>query len=445
MSDIVIIGNGVAGITCARHIRKNSDESISVISSETEHFFSRTALMYIFMGHMKYEDTKPYEDWFWKKNRIDLIYDHVVEVDTDNKTVILKSGSKIQFKKLVIASGSVSNMFEYPGLNLTGVQGMYSYPDVQQMEENSKVVQRAVIVGGGLIGIEMAEMFSSRKIPVSFLVRDVSFWNSVLPDNESEIINNHIREHHIDLRLEEELEEILGDGDGRVSGVRTKSGEIIDCQFVGLTIGVRPNISFLKNSKIETDKGVLVNRKFETNIPGIYAIGDCAQFREPLEGRKPVEQVWYTARIQGETLGLILTGKNIEYNPGPWFNSAKFFDIEYQTYGMVSAKPKDFEEHFYWENKCGKIAFRMVSSKETGELIAINTLGYRIRHELCDKLIQQKAKADEAISRMNELNFDPEFYDKHHESILSAYNHKYGKSISFNKKKKSGLLSFFNL
>ena len=69
---IAIIGNGISGITCARHIRKHSDHQITVISSETEHFFSRTALMYIYMGHMKYEHTKPYEDWFWKKNRIDL-------------------------------------------------------------------------------------------------------------------------------------------------------------------------------------------------------------------------------------------------------------------------------------------------------------------------------------------------------------------------------------
>ena len=72
MSNIVIIGNGIAGITTARWVRKLSDHKITVISSETDHFFSRTALMYIYMGHMRYEDTKPYEDWFWTKNRIDL-------------------------------------------------------------------------------------------------------------------------------------------------------------------------------------------------------------------------------------------------------------------------------------------------------------------------------------------------------------------------------------
>jgi NADH dehydrogenase FAD-containing subunit len=86
MQNIVIIGNGIAGITAARHIRKLSDYKITVISGETDHFFSRTALMYIYMGHMKYENTKPYEDWFWKKNRIDLKRAWVKEIDYSAKS-----------------------------------------------------------------------------------------------------------------------------------------------------------------------------------------------------------------------------------------------------------------------------------------------------------------------------------------------------------------------
>ena len=87
---IAIIGNGISGITAARFIRKLSDHKITVISAETDHFFSRTALMYIYMGHMRYEDTKPYEDWFWDKNRINLLNAYVEKVDTQNKKLVLK-------------------------------------------------------------------------------------------------------------------------------------------------------------------------------------------------------------------------------------------------------------------------------------------------------------------------------------------------------------------
>ena len=88
MTHIVIIGNGIAGITTARHTRKQDSEAkITVISSETDHFFSRTALMYIYMGHMRYQDTKPYEEWFWKKNRIDLVKEYVNSIDFDSQTL----------------------------------------------------------------------------------------------------------------------------------------------------------------------------------------------------------------------------------------------------------------------------------------------------------------------------------------------------------------------
>ena len=85
MEHIVIIGNGISGVTAARHIRKNSDKEITIVSAETKYFFSRTALMYIYMGHMKFEHTQPYENWFWKKNRINLKEGLVSKINTDKK------------------------------------------------------------------------------------------------------------------------------------------------------------------------------------------------------------------------------------------------------------------------------------------------------------------------------------------------------------------------
>src|SRR5690554_2833615 len=97
MEHIVIIGNGISGVTAARHIRKLSDKRITIISAETEHFFSRTALMYVYMGHMKYEHIKPYEDWFWKKNRIELKQEFVETIDTKSKTLHFKEGVFITY------------------------------------------------------------------------------------------------------------------------------------------------------------------------------------------------------------------------------------------------------------------------------------------------------------------------------------------------------------
>lgn len=425
MKHIVIIGNGISGTTVARHIRKRSTYKITIISSETDYFFSRTALMYIYMGHMKYEHTKPYEDGFWKKNKIDLVQDHVEKVNTQSKSLILQSGKTVIYDILIIASGSTSNKFGWPGQDLKGVQGLYSFQDLESMEQNTKGIGRAVIVGGGLIGIEMAEMLVSRKIPVSMLVREREFWSNVLPLQEANLISRHIRSHHVDLKLETELKEIQPDESGQVKAVVTSSGEVITCQFVGLTVGVSPNIDFLKDSGIATKRGVLVNEFLETNVNNVYALGDCVERTYTLPGRRNIEQVWYTGRMMGEVLAQTICGDRTKYEPGPWFNSAKFFDIEYQTYGNVRNELADNESDFYWEHQSGIKSIHLVWGKISNQFLGINSFGIRLRHECFDRWLREKRSIQFILAHLAEANFDPEFFPRHESEIMKSFGLKF--------------------
>lgn len=422
---IIIIGNGISGITAARQLRKlNAATEILVISAETDHFFSRTALMYIYMGHMRYQDTKPYEDWFWDKNRIELKRAYVENIDTEAKILDLSSGEQLPYDKLILATGSQPNKFGWPGQDLKAVQGLYSYQDLESMEAYSdEQLERAVIVGGGLIGIEMAEMFHSRNIPVTFLVREQSYWDKVLPPEESEMINKHILENHIDLRLATELKEILGDENGRVRAILTNEGEEIPCQFVGLTAGVHPNINFLKESGVECDRGILVNEYLQTNRKDIYAIGDCAQIREPQFGRRPIEAVWYTGRIMGEIVAYnILDEVPRNYQPGIWFNSAKFFDIEYQVYGEMPPQLPEDMASLYWEHPKGQKSIRINYSKGSQAVRGFNLMGIRYRHEVCEKWIKEEKPLREVLENLGMANFDPEFYDEYEAKVIQQYN-----------------------
>ncbi len=421
MEHVVIIGNGISGVTLARHIRKLSDKKITLISSESEFFFSRTALMYVFMGHMKFEHTQPYEPFFWKKNRIELKQAFVSNVDTNAKKVVFDDKTFLNYDKLVIATGSKPNKFGWKGQDLDGVLGMYSKQDLENLEKLAPNCKRAVVVGGGLIGIELVEMLASRKISVTILVREKSFWRNILPLAESEMITRHIREHHIDLRLETGLDEIIADKNGRAKAIITDKGEIIECSIVGLTAGVSPSIDFLKDSGIELNRGVKVNRFLETNIKDIYAIGDCAEQHEAIGNRRNIEAVWYTGRMMGETLAQTICGKPMQYNPGHWFNSAKFLDIEYQTYGWVFANAAADETHFYWENKCGKKAIRISFNTNSREFIGINTFGIRMRHEFFDMVLNEKKSVDFVIENLKKANFDPEFFKSFEKEIESAF------------------------
>jgi len=446
---VAIIGNGISGITAARTIRKKSGCLITVISAESEYFFSRTALMYIYMGHMEFDHTKPYEDYFWKKNKIDLKFDRVDKVDFEKKTLIFQSSETLEYDKLIIATGSKPNKFGWPGQDLDGVQGLYSKQDLELLEKNThaaltteskRKVKRAVVVGGGLIGVELAEMLLTRNIQVTFLVKEDRFWGNVLPSEDANFILKHLRSHGVEVKLNSELEEILADNRARVNKIRTKNAEEIECQLVGLTAGVSPNISFLKDTSLEINQGILVDAHLKTNIPDVYAIGDCAEFRNPPKGRRNIEQVWYTGKMMGLVVGSNVLGKEIEYQPGPWFNSAKFFDIEYQTYGKVGNELLDSEEKFYWTSNDGLKCIKIISDKQSNSFIGINTFGIRLRHNLFDKWLREERDTQYVIEHIKSALFDPEFYKDETLSIVEAYNQQNGTSFKLKKRNWKSIL-----
>lgn len=418
---IIVIGNGIAGTTLARQLRKRSQQPILVISKESDYFFSRTALMYVYMGHLKWDHLYPYEKGFWEKNNIDLLRAEVVSINHQNKWIELKDGKKLVYNQLVLATGSIPNKFGWKGQEFKGVQGLYTKQDLERLEAQSDRIKQAIIVGGGLIGIELAEMLHARGINVHFLVREKTFWNNVISPNEGKMIENHIVKHGIHLHMETNLIEINGDENGRVRAVMTDKGEVFPCEFVGLTAGVRPNIDFLKESDLELNRGVLIDDYLQTNLPNIYAIGDCAELRRPKSHRRSIEAVWYVGRMMGETLALTLSGNKTMYNPSHWFNSAKFFDIEYQTYGQISPKPNKKEEHFTWQHETKNIQIRLAYNPTTNQFLGINSFGIRLRHECFENWLNEKRNVNYVIAQLQHANFDPEFYIQYEKNIQTAW------------------------
>ncbi|VAW27787.1 Nitrite reductase probable [NAD(P)H] subunit, partial [hydrothermal vent metagenome] len=158
-----------------------------------------------------------------------------------------------------------------------------------------------------------------------------------------------------------------------------------------------------------------------TNVENIYALGDCAEIKSPTKGRQPIEAVWYTGRIMGESLAQTLCGTPTPYNPGIWFNSAKFVDLEYQTYGNVPAKIEGELTSIFWSELEPERSLRIVYEKETMKVRGFNTLGLRLRHELCDEWIKTEKTMGFVLSYLEELNFDPEFYKKFASQVTSQF------------------------
>jgi NAD(P)H-nitrite reductase large subunit len=407
---IVIVGNGIAGTTAAIRLREQRpDWRITMVSGESTHPFSRPALMYVYMGHLRYRDTKLQEDSFWPKQRIELVRDWVVGVDTDARRVELHRGEPLAYDALLLATGSKPNRFGWPGQDLEGVQGLYSLVDLKRLYDATAGARDAAIVGGGLIGIELAEMLHSRGVHPTLLVREERYWGNVLPPEEAAMVREEIEQAGIGLRLSTELEAILDDGHGRARAVRTTEGDELPAQVVGLTAGVSPNLDLARETGVECGRGILVDPSLRASVEGVYAAGDCAELRAADGERGLVQQVWYTGKRQGALVAdaIVADAAGQEapaYDPGVWFNSAKFLDLEYQTYGTVAADGRD---SLWWRDPARRRGLRIAFEGE--RVVGLNAMGLRLSHAVCERWIREERSLDHVVERLAEADFDAEF------------------------------------
>ena len=414
----VIIGNGVAGIEAALTIRARfapSDASITVISKETDYFFSRTALMYAYMNAMNRRDLEPYEREVWETQSIELIRDEVVDLDAHARTISLTKGGDLPFDRLLLAVGSAPRHVPFEGIDdaTSGVVHFVSMPDLDACESLTPSTSHAVVVGGGLIGIELVECLLYHGVEVTFLVREPTYWSAALSGAEGEIIAAHIRDHGVDLRLEEELDRVLVDETKRVCGIVTKSGEEIRCQMLGICVGVVSASSWLRDVSTppRIERGILVDRAFRTSLDEVWAAGDCVEIepREDEEG-SIIETIWYSAKRHGRLAALSMMGDHVEYTPPIFFNSSKFFEIEYTTVGDVAQAPDD--ARVLWctyrdeEKLSQRIAFL---PEEDRRVIGFNMLGSRWNHRLFERWIKERRSIEYVMTHLNTAQFDVEF------------------------------------
>ena len=136
--------------------------------------------------------------------------------------------------------------------------------------------------------------------------------------------------------------------------------------------------------------------------------------------------------MMGETVARTICGNRTKYKPGHWFNSAKFFDIEYQTYGWVFNTPKDGERHFHWQDEDGKRGITINYEEDSGKFIGINTLGIRMRHNVFDQWLSEERGVEHVLSNLKSANFDPEFYESVEEKVLEKFNTETGRNVAVN-------------
>ncbi len=408
---IVVVGNGVAGITCALQARKrDADARITVIGQETPYFFSRTALMYALMDRMPRVRLEPYERRMWAAQRIELVHDRVVDVDAERRVVTLADGPALGWDRLVLALGAAPRAARWTGLEQVtdGVVNFVSMQDLDACERLIPTSRRAVVSGGGLIGIELVECLTHHRIPTTFVVREDWYWPVALCREEATMVATHIRSHGVDLRLAEEVVRVDADATGRVSGVALQSGDDVPCDLLGVAIGVEPAIAQLSGwtTTPAIDRGIVVDEQFRTSLPDVFAIGDCAQIRRA-DGSSLLETIWYSARRHGGLVGEhVLWGDEITYAPPLFFNSSRFFDIDYTTVGSVARLPPDIPTTLLRHPRRDATA-RIVHDGQ--RVLGFNMLGARWDHEVLMRWVSERRSLDYVLQHLRYAQFDVEF------------------------------------
>jgi NADPH-dependent 2,4-dienoyl-CoA reductase/sulfur reductase-like enzyme len=406
----VIIGNGVAGITAAMTLRERDDlAEITVIGGETPYFFSRTALMYALMDALDRRDMEPFERKVYRERRITLVYDRVTDLDAAARAVTLASGRVIAFDGLLLATGSTPRVLVAPGLDasLDGVVNFVSMQDLDACERLAPTTREAVVVGGGLIGIELVESLVHHGIRVTFLVREPWYWPVALAREEGELITAHMRERGVDVRHGAEVAKVERDAAGRVSSVVTTSGESLACQMLGVCIGVEPGVAWLRGVKTPPamGRGVRVDATLKTSLDNVWSAGDCAEI-DLGEGRTALEQIWYSAKRQGAHAARTMTGKAQRYEPPTFFNSAKFFEVEYTTVGELTRVPPGSTSVFRKHPK--RIVTQRIVHHE-GRVVGFNMLGSRWDHALLTRWVDEGRPLAWVLEHLHRAQFDVEF------------------------------------
>ncbi|MBA2662829.1 MAG: FAD-dependent oxidoreductase [Bradymonadaceae bacterium] len=408
----VIVGNGVAGTTAALAIRKRhkpKHAKITLIGDESDYFFSRTALMYAYMDRLTRQDLEPFERKVYARQAIDLVRERVVDIDAASQTLALGSGKSLSYDKLLLATGAKPRMMPFQGVEKVkeGIVHFVSIQDLDECERLTWSTNQATVIGGGLIGVELAECFHHHKLDVTFLVREPYFWPMALGEEEGSLVSEHIRARGVDLRHDEQLEFMEADAQGRIASISTNQGNKLACQMLAVCIGVGADTAWLKQatSAPRIERGICVNRAFETSLANVYAAGDCAEIDMGSAGHR-IETIWYSAKLHGELAAKSMMGDTITYEPPIFYNSSKFFEIEFTTVGEVINVPEG--THALYRKAPGKFITQRIAF-DAQRVLGFNMLGSRWDHTVLMRWIAERRDIDYVREHLHEAQFDVEF------------------------------------
>lgn len=334
----VIAGNSAAAVGAVEGIRSvDPDGEVIIVSPEKWQAYSRPLISYYLAGKVTEENMFYRSPDFYEKYRVKTyLGEEITALSVDCKTIHLEpSGKDLQYDRLLIATGGVP-------VELACFQGKYKnlfnfhqWDDVDEIAEALSGKIKAVIVGGGLIGLKAAESLRVRGLEVTVIEAAPYLLSSILDEKAAEMVRRHLLDQGIEIILANPVTQV--EGKDTIEGLVLKDGRELNCDMVIMAAGMKPNVKWLGNQGIDTQSGVLVNGFLQSSLADIFAAGDVAETYSGLSSSYRLVPIWPFAYRQGKVAGQNMAGIPMEYNSEPAFNSIPLMGLNIATAGLSSA------------------------------------------------------------------------------------------------------------
>jgi NAD(P)H-nitrite reductase large subunit len=341
--EYVIIGNSAAAVGAIEKIRGYDQKGkITVISSESQSCYSRPLITYFLAGKVREKGMCYRDSNFYKENKVNVLPGRkVVSVHPQQKKVRLEDGKEISYDKLLITTGGSPFVPPIKGADKEGVFTFTTWDDAIRLKQLLPNIKKAVVIGGGFIGLKTAEALAEVGVEVAMVELLDRILGLMLDSKAAALVKQQLGENGVKVITENTVAEVLGDN--QVSGVKLKDGKEITCQAVVVAIGVRPNVEVVSGTKIEVNKGIVVDRSMQTSVPDIYAAGDVAEAPGLLSRKNEVIPIWPDAYLQGSIAGANMTGNALSYQGGLNMNSVDVFGLPAVAVGQGATLDKKYE------------------------------------------------------------------------------------------------------
>ncbi|MDR2141985.1 MAG: FAD-dependent oxidoreductase [Deltaproteobacteria bacterium] len=397
--NIVIAGAGIAGISAAETIRAADPKAnITIFSQERDRLYFRPRLPEVVSGKAPADKVYVHPDsWYREKNLELRLGESLAEVCLDNQQVRGSLGSRQTYDRLLLATGAESFRPPLPGADLPGVFSLRSLPDAVNLFYAAAKAQEAVLIGSGLLGLEIGYALTLRGLRVHVLERsDRILPRQTTPKSGAKLLGI-LSKIGFEIHLKSQAAKAVGKD--LLSGVELSSGETIPAQILILATGIAPNLGLAKALGLKTDRAIVVDQYLETTLPNIYAAGDCAQSLDGFSG------LWTISRLQGLAAGTNLIAQEREsrvvYKPQPPSSVLKVAGVD-----LIAAGDLDPEGRLNGVEAESENSYRKLTLNKEGLLVGFTNLGTMAGTRELTEALGQKILTDDLLADLTRLDFD---------------------------------------